>query len=189
MQRIHLNDLQYCCEQCGKSFVNPGCLNRHIKGVHAQQKSEELFPCDIDGCSKIFKNKGTLNYHKHKHMNISLKCELCPKTFTHPYRLAVHLRKHHSGKDKTMFQCNICQLQLTTKSSLNAHIRTHTGERPFVCGQCDRGFTTSQQLKSHSVVHTKEKPFGCTMCCKRFTQRGTLSAHLRTGHRPEVGRF
>lgn len=121
-------------------------------------------------------------YHLLKHEQKTFHCDSCNKTFEHPYRLKVHRKKYHENRPKRLFQCDFCDLQVTTQLSLRDHTRTHTGEKPFVCEHCGQNFTTNQQLKTHRVVHTKEKPFGCTLCSKRFTQRGTLSAHVRTSH-------
>ncbi|KAK5639166.1 hypothetical protein RI129_011658 [Pyrocoelia pectoralis] len=70
-------------------------------------------------------------------------------------------------------KCTYCGRVFPREKSLQAHLRTHTGERPYVCDypRCSRRFTQSGQLKTHQRLHTGEKPFMCTAsnCDRKFT--------------------
>uniref|UniRef100_T1J9F8 C2H2-type domain-containing protein n=1 Tax=Strigamia maritima TaxID=126957 RepID=T1J9F8_STRMM len=69
-------------------------------------------------------------------------------------------------------KCQICNRVFPRDKSLQAHLRTHTGERPYRCDfpGCDRAFTQSGQLKTHQRLHTGEKPFVCSAngCANSF---------------------
>ncbi|KAI3362311.1 hypothetical protein L3Q82_012628 [Scortum barcoo] len=92
--------------------------------------------------------------------------------------------KTHSGEKA--HSCSYCGKRFGRADLLKSHKRTHTGERPYSCNICSKTYAHPSQLRIHKRVHTGEKPYSCSHCGKRFNEHNQLKVHLRThtGERP-----
>ena len=88
------------------------------------------------------------------------------------------------GELRRKFHCSHCGKSFKTKSHLQRHILTHTGEKPYHCNRCGSKFNQSSSLRNHIIaIHTKEYPHYCPHCNKGFLMPALLSKHLSTSHR------
>lgn len=176
MNTIHTGERPYSCDLCKISFTKTANLTRHNKINH-----QGPYECDL--CGDKFSNKPELETHLHKHVcKNSSACYTC-HTLSQSESSAPP--KKRNPQENRLHYCLVCDRSFPFASGVKAHLRTHTGEKPFACNQCNQSFAHSGGLSYHKrIVHQEIDPSHfCDVCDRGVFSATELNQHLQISSR------
>ncbi|XP_034085811.1 zinc finger protein 407 [Gymnodraco acuticeps] len=178
-------DKHFHCLVCGKSFYTESNLHQHLTSaahLRNEQNSVEELP---EG-------------------GASFKCVKCTDRFESEQELFVHIKEKHEEllrevnkyvvedteqinrerEENQGSMCKYCGKVCKSSNSMAflAHIRTHTGSKPFMCKICN--FATAQlgDARNHVKRHLGMREYKCDICGWAFVMKKHLSTHLLGKH-------
>lgn len=133
------------CKICQKSYLNSN-LWRHIKDRHAE---ENPFKCGA--CEKIFSGRRELVTHRVR--TIDKSCRAGKKPAVDVSNAIIIFHENISRGKRGRYECRECRDKFVQLSSIKAHVRMHTGERPYFCYKCnDKEFRLRKSALKHVSV-------------------------------------
>lgn len=185
-KNIHTGDAPIKCNMCDETFRRHSNLVQHRNRHHLNIKRK--IKDYICYCGEILHSKKKLAWHKEIHDAKPKACAHCSEKFIHMASLTRHMRHAHNerfvpeeDRSSENVECPICK-GIYLKSSLEVHIRNHSGQRPFTCNVCNKDFTTKWNLKLHKWTHAARaaKPYKCDLCKGAFIRETDFIAHMNS---------
>ncbi|XP_018649310.1 putative zinc finger protein [Schistosoma mansoni] len=153
-----------------------------IQKKNSYKDAPKLITCPIAGCQQKFPWNSSLKRHILTHTpHKPFACTRCTKSFSTKSNRERHMERVHRVKkqhetnknlleskdpinyslktttyDMRYVSCCVCLHRFGSQQDLQRHMRSHTGERPFVCPHCGKEFSLKHSMHRHARVHIKE---------------------------------
>ncbi|XP_019748621.1 zinc finger protein 407 [Hippocampus comes] len=178
-------DKHFHCMVCGKSFYTESNLHQHLASASHIRNEQNSVDERLDGgacfkcakCTDRFETEQELfNHIKEKHDELLRQVN---KYVIEDTEQINREREEHQGN-----KCKYCGKVCKSSNSMAflAHIRTHTGSKPFLCKICH--FATAQlgDARNHVKRHLGMREYRCDICGWAFVMKKHLSTHLLGKH-------
>uniref|UniRef100_A0A1A9WHQ6 Protein krueppel n=1 Tax=Glossina brevipalpis TaxID=37001 RepID=A0A1A9WHQ6_9MUSC len=147
-------------------------MEHEVGFMHNYSKSSSDFLHKCDNCDISLSTLEDLLKHK-KTKHLAYICTICGNTFKGHSQLSAHKRLHK----ERLFKCKNCDKSYPRQTDLNIHMRSHTGDRPYVCHICDKRFPMKVRLTYHLQRHQGVR-HPCPYCDIVYENRNQLKSHL-----------
>ncbi|KAJ3593711.1 hypothetical protein NHX12_006045 [Muraenolepis orangiensis] len=134
-------------EPCAVLRVPPGI---ELNPRHATEKW-----CNVDMCGEETRRTGTgqeirgVAALKFKEQGYHPATALTPLTSPWPCAPA------WSPETQQLYRCSLCERSFSQRGSLNRHVRSHLGVRPYLCPRCPMTFSRQYRVTEHMRVHER----------------------------------
>nr|XP_061789655.1 zinc finger protein 407-like [Nerophis lumbriciformis] len=177
-------DKHFHCMVCGKSFYTESNFHQHLASAsHLRNEQNSIETVDGEACFKCTKCTDRFETEKELFIHIKEKHdELVRQVNKYVIEDTEQInreREEHQGN-----KCKYCGKVCKSSNSMAflAHIRTHTGSKPFLCKICH--FATAQlgDARNHVKRHLGMREYRCDICGWAFVMKKHLNTHLLGKH-------
>ncbi|KAI1321681.1 hypothetical protein F5Y16DRAFT_416784 [Xylariaceae sp. FL0255] len=155
------------------------------KREHHLNKHNRPFLCYFSGCQYEVSGHATekeLKAHLFKYHGVDLSDDKPDDEFPDPPK-----PKQTSTGSSATFKCEHCNKEFTRRHTLQTHLRSHSGEKPYTCSLCGKSFSKKGDCDRHERTHEGKK-FLCLgelkngekwSCRKAYSRQDKLAEHFR----------
>lgn len=123
-------------------------LRKHMHGHTGRKKP---YKCHI--CSKYFASPEEVEKHlKFNRHRYRFYCPGCARGFPFANNIIAHEKK---CKKSRVYECFMCHFAMHRLSTLEIHMRTHSGHKPYKCDECPKRYAYLNDLNKHLKVHAE----------------------------------